>query len=63
MKRKRIEPEAVFTKAQKALIAKHGTPAEFARAVYQTVPEFISMDEAREAIEKYNREWDEAAKA
>jgi hypothetical protein len=45
------------TKAQKRLAKKHGTPAEFAVAVYKAVPGFISMDEARMAIEKYNREW------
>lgn len=45
---------------QKLLAAKHGTPAEFAKAVDRTVGE-ISIDEARAAIEKYNREWEEAA--
>jgi hypothetical protein len=39
------------------LKVKHGTPAEFARAVYECVPGDISMDEARAAIEKYNQEW------
>ena len=52
---------AAMSKRQKALAKKHGTPAEFARAVYETVPGFISMDEARDAINKYNREWVEAA--
>jgi hypothetical protein len=45
---------------QKRLAAKHGTPAEFAKACYDTVPEFCSMDEARIAIEKYNKEWSNA---
>lgn len=40
---------------------KHGTPAEFSQACYARVPGDISMDEARAAIEKYNREWEEAA--
>lgn len=52
----------ILTEAQRILARKHGTPAEFARAVYKTVPEFISMDEARAAIDKYNKEWEEAAK-
>lgn len=37
---------AAFSKTQKALAKKHGTPAEFAAAVYQAVPGDISMDEA-----------------
>jgi len=46
-----------YSKRQYLLKKKHGTPAEFAAAVYKAVPEFISMDEARAAIEKYNKEW------
>lgn len=49
-----------LTKAQKALVKKHGTPAEFAVACYRTVPGDISMDEAAEAVQKYNREWSQA---
>jgi hypothetical protein len=45
---------------QKKLIKKHGSPAEFAAACYQCVPGEISMDEARQAIEKYNKEWEAA---
>ena len=51
-----------FNKKMKDLANKHGTPAEFAQAVYRAVPGFISMDEARTAIEKYNRKWAEAEK-
>jgi hypothetical protein len=43
------------------LAKKHGTPAEFAAAVYLAVPGYISMDEAAEAVTKYNREWVKAA--
>lgn len=46
-----------FTKGQRALIKKHGTPAEFAIAVYQACPSFISMDEAEAAAQKYRREF------
>lgn len=46
-----------LSKEQQRLAKKHGTPATFARAVYETVPGWISMDEARAAIEKYNLEW------
>jgi len=42
---------------QKKLRRKHGTPAEFAVACYKAVPDFIGMDEARAAVDKYSREW------
>ena len=45
---------------QRRLQKKHGTPAEFAQAVYRCVPGDISMDEAKAAIAKYQREWDAA---
>lgn len=48
-----------FTKGQLELIKKHGLPSEFAVACYEAVGE-ISMDEAREAVEKYNKEFKEA---
>ncbi len=51
-----------LTKKQETLIKKHGSPAQFAQATYAAVPGFISMDEARKAIEKYNQEWEEAVK-
>lgn len=48
-------------KKQQALRKKHGTPAEFAAAVYSAVPAFLSMDEAAEAVRKYNQEWNDAS--
>lgn len=60
MESKQKTLEAAFTTGQKILAKKHGTPAEFAAAVYKTVPEFLSMDEARKAIEDYNRDWENA---
>jgi len=54
--------QCAWTGKQVALAKKHGTPAEFAVAVYKCVPGDISMDEARAAIEKYNTEWDAAGK-
>lgn len=50
----------VLTTKQRRLKKKHGDPAEFARAVYAAVPGDISMNEARVAIQEYNREWLEA---
>ena len=50
-----------LSKCQQELLARHGTPAEFAKAVYACCPSDISMDEVRAAIDKYNAEW-EAAK-
>lgn len=50
-----------LTKKQKALVKAYGTPAEFAAAVYKAVPGDISMDEARQAVDNYNREWAAAA--
>ena len=52
---------AALSKRQMTLAKKHGTPAQFASACYDAVPGYISMDEARAAIEKYNREWADAA--
>lgn len=46
-----------LTPGQRKLKEKHGTPAEFAKACYEAVPGFISMDEAEAAIKKYNAEW------
>ena len=51
-----------FTKSQRALRTKHGTPSEFAAACYAACPAFISMDEARRAIDKYNHEWEESGR-
>jgi hypothetical protein len=52
---------AALSKRQMVLAKKHGTPAQFASACYDAVPGYISMDEAAAAIDKYNREWAEAA--
>ena len=49
--------QQVFSPKQCKLAKKHGTPAEFAQAVYKAVPGDISMDEARAAVDKYNCEW------
>jgi len=53
--------DAVLTSAQKKLKKKHGTPAQFALAAFNTVPEFCSMDEAQAAVDKYNAEWKAAS--
>lgn len=49
-----------FTPGQRALIKKHGTPADFAFAVYTCCPSDISMDEAEAAVQKYRREFNAA---
>lgn len=46
-----------LTPKQRKLAKKHGTPAEFAQAVYKCVPGDISMDEARASVDKYCYEW------
>ena len=53
---------AIMTKKQLALKKKHGSPAEFAVACYQAVPSDLSMDEARDAVEEYNHEWERAGR-
>lgn len=58
---RKVMASAALSRKQKRLAKKHGTPAEFARACYGCVPGDISMDEARAAVEKYNREWEAAA--
>lgn len=52
----------VLSGAQEALAKKHGTPAEFAEACYKAVPYDVSMDEARAAVDRYQKEWDAAYK-
>lgn len=47
------------TEAQRVLMAKHGSPFDFAKACAAAVGE-ISVDEAEAAIEKYLKEWKEA---
>ena len=51
---------APMSSTQVRLLGKHGSPAAFAQACYKAVPDDISMEEARVAVEKYQREWDEA---
>jgi hypothetical protein len=53
---------AGLTRKQRKLAKRHGTPAEFAVAVYQAVPGDLSMDEARRSIDKYNLQWKEAGR-
>lgn len=45
---------------QQRMAAAHGTPAQFTRAVLDAIGE-ISVDEAIQAIEKYQQEWRNAA--
>jgi len=51
-----------LTAKQRALMEKHGNPAEFAVSCYKAVPGMVSMEEARIAIDKYSQEWEEAGK-
>ena len=53
--------EISLTPAQRKLAKKHGTPAEFAVAVYKCVPGDISMAEAKKAIDAYTEDWTAAA--
>jgi 2,3-bisphosphoglycerate-independent phosphoglycerate mutase len=46
-----------MTEGQKKIAEAHGTPVEFAQAVWAAVPSFISVSEAEDAIEKFNDEW------
>ena len=39
---------------------KYGSPEAFKKACLKAVPGDISIDEANLAIEKYQKEWDEA---
>ncbi len=50
-----------MTTEQESLKAKHGTPEEFAAAVYAC--EMISGNEADAAVAKYDREWMEAGRS
>jgi hypothetical protein len=51
-----------LTGKQKEMMMLHGTPAEFAKGVYEIVPKFISMGEAEAAIRIYQGEWERAGK-
>lgn len=52
-------PSVAKTDAQRALAAKHGTPAAFAAAVWNALGD-ISVDEAESAIAHYLCDWDAA---
>jgi hypothetical protein len=50
-----------MTRKQKALQKKHGTPEEFAKAIWIAWEDlFITMEEAKAAIHKYHDEWEKA---
>jgi len=57
-----IAIDELLSDRQKELRKQHGLPSEFALACYEAVPAFISMDEAGDAIQKYQSEWDAASK-
>jgi len=52
-----LDPLVGLSEQQKQMIEKHGTPADFAVACYRAVPDFISMDEASDAVDAYAAEW------
>lgn len=49
-----------MTEGQLKLKEAHGTPMEYAAAVWRAVPAFISVAEAQAAVEKYFAEWEAA---
>ena len=52
-----------MTTKQDELTAKHGTPAEFSKAVWQACNDlWITPDEAVAGIRKYESEWYEAGR-
>lgn len=63
MKRRFTTADLGLTDAQHELMRKHGTPGQFAAGCYECVPALISMDEAKAAIDKYNRDWGMAGPA
>ena len=56
-----IDPLVGLSEEQKQMLEKHGTPADFAVACYRAVPDFISMDEAKHAVDEYTAEWSACA--
>ena len=46
-----------LTKKQEELVGKHGLPTDFEKAVMAACPGFISIEEAKEAIQKYRMEF------
>lgn len=59
---KRNPIKSALTKKQLALKKKHGTPAEFAVTCYKSVPSDLNMDEARDAVDTYNYDWEMAGR-
>jgi hypothetical protein len=55
----KLRPEvlAQLPAKQQELARLHGTPSEFAQAVYRCVPAYCSMDEAKSAVAAYEKEW------
>ena len=53
-------PTAAQSEAQADLMAKHGSPYDFAMACVKATGDFISVDEAEAGIQKYLKEWEEA---
>lgn len=51
-----------MTPAQQALKDKHGTPAEFARAVFNAW-DMLTPLEQQDAIKKYAQEWRDAGRS
>lgn len=51
-----LNPDNKFNQSQRKLIEKHGTPTEFAIAVWSMIGE-ISVDEAQAAVRKYDEEF------
>jgi hypothetical protein len=49
-------------KTQEELRQAHGTPVEFAQAVFKAVGGEISIDEAEAAIDEYREEWRKAGR-
>lgn len=56
---KGLDDHAPVTDAQRRLLRKHGTPKQFAEAVFNALGE-VSLAEARTAVEAYCKEWSEA---
>jgi hypothetical protein len=48
------------TDAQLRLYEKCGTPDQMAVSIMMCVPGVISIDEANDAIRRYNEEWEQA---
>lgn len=49
-----------LTPGQRKLKSAHGTPQAFADAVWRACPEFVTVDEAHQAIGDYRAQWEAA---